>query len=59
MLVLSRKKNETVVIDTKARFLLSTEASQLADLIGAKYIYLPRADDKAIYESLELLREEV
>ncbi len=58
-MLLNQAAIKTVVIDTKARFLLSTEASQLADLIGAKYIYLPRADDKAIYESLELLREEV
>jgi magnesium chelatase subunit D len=47
-----------IVIDTKAKFLAGGEARDLANVIGAKYVYLPRADDKTIYESLKLMRED-
>ena len=35
---------ESVVVDTKSSFLSSGEACRLAEMIGARYLYLPRAD---------------
>jgi magnesium chelatase subunit D len=57
--MLNRAGITAVVIDTKAKFLAGGDASSLADLLGAKYLYLPRADDSAIYESLRLMGEDV
>jgi magnesium chelatase subunit D len=43
---------ESVVIDTKSRFVSSGEARKLADLLGGKYLYLPRAGG-GIYRAIE------
>lgn len=45
----------SVVIDTKPKFIAGGEARELAETIGAKYCYLPRADEKTIYESVSNL----
>ena len=39
---------ETVVIDTRSSFVSSGEAGRLAENIGARYLYLPRADVGAV-----------
>jgi magnesium chelatase subunit D len=54
--LLNQADIRTLVIDTKAKFLAGGEARDLADLLGAEYVYLPRADDEAIYESLKRMR---
>jgi magnesium chelatase subunit D len=41
-----------LVIDTKPKFVNAGDALELAETIGAKYLYLPRADDKTIYQTL-------
>ncbi|HSF24436.1 MAG TPA: VWA domain-containing protein [Blastocatellia bacterium] len=35
---------EAVVVDTKSRFVSSSDAGKLAEMIDARYLYLPRAD---------------
>lgn len=35
---------EAVVVDTKSRFVSSRDAGRLAEIIDARYLYLPRAD---------------
>jgi magnesium chelatase subunit D len=47
----------TVVIDTRPRFVSMGEARTLADLIGASYLYLPRADSTAICEAVSTVSE--
>jgi hypothetical protein len=42
-------------MDTKAKFMVGGEARELAEIIGANYCYLPRADDKMIYQSVSNL----
>jgi len=42
----------TLVMDTKAKFMAGGEARELAETIGANYCYVPRADDKTIYQSV-------
>lgn len=42
----------SVVIDTKSRFLSGGEGSKLAESLGGRYLYLPRADDAAIYNAV-------
>ncbi len=49
----------SVVIDTKPKFVSGGEARDLAETIGANYCYLPRADDKTIYESVSNLAKSI
>jgi Mg-chelatase subunit ChlD len=42
----------SVVIDTKSRFVSSGEGSKLAESLRGRYLYLPRADDAAIYNAV-------
>ena len=44
---------ESVVIDTKSRFVSSGEARNLAEMLGGKYLYLPRAGATGIHEAIE------
>jgi magnesium chelatase subunit D len=44
---------ESVVIDTKSRFVSSGEARNLADMLGGKYLYLPRAGAAGIHKAVE------
>jgi magnesium chelatase subunit D len=44
-----------LVMDTKAKFMAGGEARELAEIIGAQYCYLPRADDQMIYQSVSQL----
>jgi magnesium chelatase subunit D len=45
---------QSVVIDTKSRFVSSGEARNLADMLGGKYLYLPRAGAAGIHKAVEL-----
>jgi magnesium chelatase subunit D len=44
---------ESVVIDTKSKFVSSGEARDLAEMLGGKYLYLPRAGATGIHEAIE------
>jgi magnesium chelatase subunit D len=46
---------DALVMDTKAKFMAGGEALELAEIIGAQYCYLPRADDQMIYQSVSHL----
>jgi magnesium chelatase subunit D len=41
-----------LVIDTKPKFLPGGEAKELAKTLRGEYLYLPRADDQQIYQSV-------
>jgi magnesium chelatase subunit D len=43
---------QSVVVDTKARFVANGEAEALARTLGAHYVYLPRADAAALYDAI-------
>jgi len=45
----------SVVIDTKSRFVSGGEGRALADLLGGRYLYLPRANEDTIYEAVTRL----
>ena len=49
---LEREGVSTVVIDTKSKFVSSGEGRALADLLGGRYLYLPRASDESVYEAV-------
>ncbi len=42
----------SVVIDTKSRFVSSGEGRKLAESLGGRYLYLPRADSTEIYNAV-------
>lgn len=44
-----------LVMDTKPKFTTGGEARELVEMINANYCYLPRADDRTIYESVSNL----
>jgi len=46
-----------VVIDTKSRFVSSGEGRALAETLGGRYLYLPRADETAIHRAVAALAE--
>ena len=41
-----------IVIDTKSSFVSSGEGRKLAESLGGRYLYLPRADSTAIYNAV-------
>ncbi|MFY9608235.1 MAG: magnesium chelatase ATPase subunit D [Blastocatellia bacterium] len=43
---------ESVVVDTKSSFLSSGDACRLAEIIDARYLYLPRADTVTISDAV-------
>lgn len=49
----------SVVIDTKSRFLAGGEGKALADLIGGRYVYLPRADADSVANAVTSIAREV
>ncbi len=49
----------TVVLDTQTSFLSKGEAANLARKLGGHYIYLPRADARAIASSVNNAAEEI
>ncbi|HKP85555.1 MAG TPA: magnesium chelatase ATPase subunit D [Blastocatellia bacterium] len=49
----------SVVIDTKPRFVSSGEGRGLADLLGGRYLYLPRADPKMISNAVKAIASQV
>jgi magnesium chelatase subunit D len=51
-LALGKESVPSIIVDTKSSFLTSGEARSLADAIGAEYLYLPRADGAAVYDSV-------
>jgi magnesium chelatase subunit D len=48
-----------VVMDTQTSFLSKGEAAQLARQLGARYIYLPRADARSIAGTVSVAAEEM
>ena len=56
--VLNAEGIATVVIDTRPRFVSTGEGRALAELIGGRYLYLPRADSTAIYNAVASVSEE-
>ncbi|HVG21472.1 MAG TPA: VWA domain-containing protein, partial [Blastocatellia bacterium] len=56
--VLETESIEPVVIDTRPRFVSTGEGLSLAELIGGRYLYLPRADTTAIYNAVAGVAEE-
>jgi magnesium chelatase subunit D len=46
----------SVIVDTKAKFLSSGEGSELAQLLGSRYLYLPRADSRALLSTIASMR---
>jgi magnesium chelatase subunit D len=57
--VLEAEGIAAVVIDTRPRFVSTGEGRALAELIGGRYLYLPRADTTAIYNAVASVSEEV
>ena len=51
--VMQSEAIESVVIDTKSRFVSSGEARKLADMLGGKYLYLPRPGATGIHEAIQ------
>jgi Mg-chelatase subunit ChlD len=52
---LEREGVASVVVDTKSRFVGGGEGRALADLLGGRYLYLPRANESTIYEAVTSL----
>ena len=52
---LEREGVSSVVIDTKSKFVSGGEGRALADLLGGRYLYLPRANEETIYEAVTRL----
>ncbi len=52
---LGREGVASVVIDTQSRFVSGGEGRALADLLGGRYLYLPRANEDMIYEAVTSL----
>jgi magnesium chelatase subunit D len=50
--VLRHNEINSIVIDTKSRFVSSGEGQALAELLGGRYLYLPRPDERAIYDAV-------
>jgi magnesium chelatase subunit D len=48
----------SVVIDTKSSFVSSGEGRKLAELLGGRYLYLPRADSEAICDAVKAVAEQ-
>jgi magnesium chelatase subunit D len=44
----------SVVVDTKTKFVSSGEGYALARMLGARYLYLPRANANEVYEAVAL-----
>jgi magnesium chelatase subunit D len=57
--LLAKEGVAPVVIDTRPAFVSTGEGRALADLIGGRYLYLPRADTKAICKAVTSLSEDV
>jgi magnesium chelatase subunit D len=51
------KEINAAVIDTKSRFVSAGEGRKLADLLGARYLYLPRANGDELYKAVTAVAE--
>ncbi|HKP86855.1 MAG TPA: magnesium chelatase ATPase subunit D [Blastocatellia bacterium] len=49
----------SVVIDTRSRFVSSGEARNLAEMLGGKYLYLPRANAAGIHKAIETIASDM
>lgn len=56
--VLETENIEAVVIDTRPKFVSTGEGQALAELIGGRFLYLPRADTAAIYNAVAKVAED-
>ena len=43
---------ESIVIDTRSKFISQGEAQELARMLGGRYLYLPRPDSASIYKAV-------
>lgn len=50
--VLRSEEMRSVVVDTKSRFISNGEGEDLARMLGARYIYLPHSDARAVYDAI-------
>ena len=46
---------DSIVVDTRARYISSGEANAVAQKLGSRYLYLPRADDATVYREVTAL----
>jgi magnesium chelatase subunit D len=49
---------DSVVVDTRARHISSGEANAVAQKLGSRYLYLPRADDAMVYLEVTALAKQ-
>jgi magnesium chelatase subunit D len=57
--VLQYERIDSVVIDTRATFISRSEGQELADLLGGRYINMPRVDDSELYELVSSIADEI
>jgi magnesium chelatase subunit D len=57
--VVQRDGIDSVVIDTRSRFTSTGEGHNLAQWLGGRYLYLPRADERAIYDVVTAAANEI
>lgn len=50
--VLRAEEMRAVVVDTKSKYISNGEAEDLARILGARYIYLPRSDARTVYDAI-------
>ena len=50
--MLVSERMQTVVVDTKSRFVSNGEGEALARMLRARYVYLPRADASAVHNAI-------
>ena len=48
----------SVVIDTRSKFLSGGDGRLLSEMVGGRYVYLPRAEADAIYKAVTLAAED-
>jgi magnesium chelatase subunit D len=49
---LQREGIASVVVDTRSKFVSSGEGQSLAEVLGGRYVYLPRADSDSIHDCI-------
>jgi magnesium chelatase subunit D len=57
--MLQREGIASVVVDTRSKFVSSGEGESLAEALGGRYVYLPRADSNSIYAAVGAAAKEL
>ncbi|MCI0487373.1 MAG: magnesium chelatase ATPase subunit D [Blastocatellia bacterium] len=57
--ILESESIASVVIDTRSKFVSGGDGRALAEMIGGRYVYLPRAEAEAIYKAVTSAAEDV